>query len=121
MKEALARLRRDRDAPILERLFELPKLGSDRQERDVTQPTRTHPISSVSCCGVAQENRWNSGSIGASRRMSILIASSPDGADLDPPTHMTGTVVVNAANKSRQHGDISLCPWISTGPITAGA
>jgi len=35
---------------------------------------------------------------------------SRDGADLDPATQMTGTVVVNAANNGRQHSDISLCP-----------
>ena len=43
MEEALARLRRDRDAPILERLFKSPKLGSDRrQQRDVAQATGPH-------------------------------------------------------------------------------
>jgi hypothetical protein len=36
-------LRRDRDAPILERLFESPKLGSNRrQECDIAQSTRPH-------------------------------------------------------------------------------
>ena len=42
-EEALARLRRDRDAPILERLFKSPKLGSNRrQQRDVAQSTGPH-------------------------------------------------------------------------------
>jgi hypothetical protein len=42
--------------------------------------------------------------------MSIFISSSQDGVDLAPATHATGTVVVKAASKGRQHGDISLCP-----------
>ena len=42
-EEALARLRRNRDAAILERLFKSPKLGSDRrQQRDVAQATGPH-------------------------------------------------------------------------------
>ena len=91
------------------------RLGSTPREKSMA--TRPAMIEVLPEPAPASTNRERS----SSRRMSIFISSSHDGADLDPAAQTTGTVVVNDANKGRQHGDISLCPWISTGPITAGA
>jgi len=54
-------------------------------------------------------------------RISARICRIQSGTCREPAIHVSGTISLSAASSGRQHGDISLWPWISTGPSTAFA
>lgn len=114
MKETLARLRRDRDAPILKRLFESPKLGSNRrQERDVAQSTRPHRAILVPDQSISDETAAEFGHavrFGVAHLVGLGVVSIGDIQRDDcghTPLRLTGRRQLGEARLSRggrQHG-----------------
>ena len=70
----------------------------------------------TSCCGLAHENRIGWAPLGGSTRISAFVSRHQLGTCRGPAIQETGTTSLNSRRRGRQHGDISLWPWISTGP-----